>query len=179
MGPLNAAVEPVTMSHPQLFGCRRKEACVPFCCYPPVCGEAGEAGSMTAVPSSAMRSWRARLGCSGESGESGGERAPLSLPLARRGSFRSRGSSRDSMATTRSPPTCTNSHRGAELSREGPVKDSLVFMQPHIQRNAVTDSHTCNSSHVNVVKVSHIPQSRYVRNTPKQWQTGRNRKLKH
>lgn len=67
-----------------------------FCCYPPVCGEAGDAGSMTAVPSSAMRSWRARLGCSGERG---GERAPLSLPLARRGSFRSRGSSRESMAT--------------------------------------------------------------------------------
>ena len=173
---MNAAIEPSTVSHPQLTGCRRKESRVSLCCYPPVCGDAGEAGSMTAVPSSAMRSWRARLGCSGESG---GERAPLSLPLARRGSFRSRGSSRDSMATTRSPPTCTNSHRGPELSREGPVKDGLVFMQPHIQRNAVTDSHTCNRSHVNVVKVSHIPQSRWVRNTPKQWQTRCNRKLKH
>lgn len=62
----------------------------------PECGDPGEAGSMTAVPSSAMRSWRARLGCSGEMG---GERAPLSHPFARRGSFRSRGSSRDSMTT--------------------------------------------------------------------------------
>lgn len=52
---------------------------------------------MTAVPSSAMSSWRDCLGCSGERD---GERAPLSLPLGRRGSFRSRGSSRESIATT-------------------------------------------------------------------------------
>lgn len=54
---------------------------------------------MTAVPSSAIWSRRARFGCSGASG---GERPPLSFPLARRGSFRSRGSSKDSMANN--PP---------------------------------------------------------------------------
>ena len=71
----------------------------------PECGDAGEAGSMTAVPSSAIWSWRTRLGCTAERG---GERAPLSFPLARLGSFRSRGSSRDSMTQTRSPPNCEN-----------------------------------------------------------------------
>lgn len=63
-----------------------------------MCGEAGEAGSITAVPSSAMKSWRARLACSGDRG---GECTPLSLPLGRRWSFRSRGSSKESMAANR------------------------------------------------------------------------------
>lgn len=73
---------------------KHRNSCVVVCYYSPVCGDAGEAGSMTAVPSSAMWSWRACLGCSGERG---GLRAPLSFPLALRGSFRSRGSSSDSM----------------------------------------------------------------------------------
>lgn len=72
----------------------------------PVCGEAGEAGTMTAVPSSAMRSCRARLKGIGERVRVGGDRAPLSRPLTRpRGSIRSNGSSKDSMAAAHGPPT--------------------------------------------------------------------------
>lgn len=79
-------------------------------CGLPVCRQPGEAGSMTAVPSSVIRSRRARLGCTGEKE---GERTPLSRPLARRGSLRSRGSSRDSMTTSR-----LHKHR-ARLSHVG------------------------------------------------------------
>ncbi len=68
---------------------------------------------MTAVPSSAIRSWPAPLVWMWEGVRVGGDLAPLSHPLTRPlGTFRSSGSSKDSMtACDPEPVTCTDRHR--------------------------------------------------------------------
>lgn len=70
--------------------------------YLPACGESGDPGTMTAVPSSAMRSCPAPLPCMGEDGDL----APLSRPLTRPfGTLRSSGSSKDSMTACGPEPS--------------------------------------------------------------------------
>lgn len=79
----------------------------------PVCGEAGDAGMMTAVPSSAIRSCPAPLACMGEGVRVGGDMVPLSRPPTHPlGTFRSSGSSKDSMtACGLEPETFTDRQR--------------------------------------------------------------------
>lgn len=100
----------------------------------PECGDAGEAGSIIAVPSSVICSWRTRLGCSGERR---GEQVPLSFPFALRGSFRSRGSSSDSMAATRWPLNCKNRDWGKESHFQRYIHFTSLFYLQKKKRKAL------------------------------------------